>query len=148
MSPVIFFAFVGYAFEIFSFNCSRSLGEKGDKRLQPAIFSSTPYKQNLFPVVGGHGKVVNCRKFYRVFISFGMRCHMDLPVLAAWSEGIFQSRAMPACLGAELAGSSRSGGKEKDCAEDCPFALCLRDPEAWGVLHFSPKVPACELIQY
>lgn len=49
MLPVLFFTFSGYTFAVFPFHCSRFLGEKDAKHLQPAFFSlslSTPKRQS------------------------------------------------------------------------------------------------------
>lgn len=129
MLSVLFFAFAGYTFAVFFLHCSRFLGEKDNKHLQLAIFSlSTPYKQNLLPVFGGHGKFINYHKFYRGFISLGLHNHRDPRGPVGWAECIFPKEYCTSCLEAELVVAGKSGGEKKDWTEDLP------SPCVWGVL--------------
>ena len=67
---------------------------------------------------------------YRVFISWGIQCHLELPGgrQPPGCRVSFQRSTATACLGAELAGASRSGGQKKGHIENA-LLHC-----AWGIL--------------
>ena len=96
---------------------------------------TTPYKQNLLPVFGGHGKVINDPKFYRVFIALDILSLGDLPVPVGWAEGIFPKGTTPADL-VEVDGGRKT--RVKPTLPSVPGG-CLQTRR---VLPLSPQVPA------